>query len=64
MVEPENIAEIRSKYTVLSTRFSAGKIELRVLADEKPAEMSSAAPELEDVYFGTLIEHGLKENME
>ncbi|NQV70053.1 MAG: ABC transporter ATP-binding protein [Pseudohongiella sp.] len=64
LVEPENIPEVRSKYSVLSTRFSAGKIELRVLADEKPADMSPASPELEDVYFATLIEHGLKENME
>ena len=37
---------------------------LRILADENPDSMVAAEPELEDVYFGTLIEHNLEDNLE
>jgi hypothetical protein len=35
-----------------------------VLSDAQPEDMQPAAPELEDVYFNTLIEHNLKDNLE
>ncbi len=64
VVERAEVSRIRAQHQVVSTRFNAGRIELRILAEEQPDEASLASPELEDVYFSTLIEHGLKENME
>ena len=34
------------------------------VANDRPDEMTPAQPELEDVYFATLIAHGLKENLD
>ena len=63
-VKREEVAEMRARYTVLSTRLKAGATEIRVLAETPPDGMQSAAAELEDVYFSTLIDHGLKDNLE
>jgi ABC-2 type transport system ATP-binding protein len=64
VVKREEVAEIRAHHTVLSTRLKAGSTEIRVLSDTQPAGMQPTAPELEDVYFSTLIEHNLKDNLE
>jgi ABC-type multidrug transport system ATPase subunit len=64
VVKREGVAEIRARYTVLSTRLKAGATEIRVLSDTQPTGMQLAAAELEDVYFSTLIEHNLKDNLE
>ncbi len=64
VVKREGVEEIRARHTVLSTRLKAGSTEVRVLSDSQPEGMQPAAPELEDVYFGTLIEHNLKDNLE
>lgn len=63
-VKRDAVAEIRNRYAVLATRLKAGATEVRVLADTPPENMQPAAPELEDVYFSTLIAHGLKDNLE
>lgn len=63
-VKREEVAEMRARYTVLSTRLKAGATEIRVLAETPPDGMQPAAAELEDVYFSTLIDHGLKDNLE
>jgi ABC-2 type transport system ATP-binding protein len=63
-VNREKVEEIRERHTVLSTRLKAGSTEIRVLSDAQPEDMQPAAPELEDVYFSTLIEHNLKDNLE
>ena len=60
----EAVAEIRARHSVLSTRLKAGAIEIRVLSDAQPAGMQPATPELEDIYFSTLIAHNLKDNLE
>jgi ABC-type multidrug transport system ATPase subunit len=60
----KEIAEIRARHTVLSTRLKAGATELRVLSDRPPAGMRPAVPSLEDVYFSTLIENNLQDNLE
>jgi len=45
---------------VVSTRLKAGEVELRVVAEEPPESGFVAAPAtLEDVYFATLLQHGL-----
>jgi ABC-type multidrug transport system ATPase subunit len=68
VVKREEVAEIRARHTALSTvlsgRLKAGSTEIRVLSDAQPEGMQPAAPELEDVYFSTLIEHNLKDNLE
>ena len=68
MVKREEVAEIRARHTALSTllsgRLKAGSIEIRALSDAQPEGMQPATPELEDVYFSTLIEHNLKDNLE
>ena len=48
------------RYDVISTRLVAGRTEVRVLADSAPARHASRRqPDLEDVYFATLLEHGI-----
>src|SRR5262245_30809973 len=64
VVKREEVAEIRARHTVLSTRLKAGSTEIRVLSEAQPEGMQPAPPELEDVYFSTLIEHKLKDNLE
>ncbi len=63
-INREEVAAIRTRHTVLSTRLKAGFIEIRVISDMHPAGMQPAEPELEDVYFDTLIAHNLKDNLE
>jgi ABC-2 type transport system ATP-binding protein len=50
---------LRTTVKVISTRIVAGRTEVRVLADSAPAGMQAAAATLEDVYFATLLEHGI-----
>jgi hypothetical protein len=49
---------------VLSTRLKAGATEIRIMSEARPEDMQPAIPELEDVYFSTMIEHNLKDNLE
>jgi ABC-type multidrug transport system ATPase subunit len=45
----------RASRTVLSTRLSAGRTQVQVLADARPEEgFEQVAPDLEDVYFSVL----------
>lgn len=64
LVPREQVAAARAEYQVVSTRIKAGAIELHLLADEQPGTATPLQPELEDVYFATLLEHGLKTNLE
>jgi ABC-type multidrug transport system ATPase subunit len=58
-VEKPEAERMRKALKVISTRIVAGRTEARVLADSAPASMQAAAPTLEDVYFATLLEHGV-----
>jgi ABC-type multidrug transport system ATPase subunit len=64
IVDREDVAEIRSCNTVLSTRLKGGATEIRVLSESQPEGMQPTTPELEDVYFSTLIAHNLEDNLE
>lgn len=45
---------------VVSTRLKAGEVELRVVAEEAPESgFEATQATLEDVYFATLLQHGL-----
>jgi ABC-2 type transport system ATP-binding protein len=47
----------KSRFVVLSTRLSGGKTIIHVLADALPEEgFTAVAPDLEDVYFGQLVQ--------
>jgi hypothetical protein len=63
-VKREEVAEMRARHTMLATRLKPGATEIRVLSDTQPEGMQPAAPELQDVYFSTLIAHNLKDNLE
>ena len=53
-----DIEDFKQRFSVLSTRLSAGKTIVHVLADAKPEEgFEQVAPGLEDVYFGQLRHH-------
>jgi ABC-2 type transport system ATP-binding protein len=53
-----------SGQTVVSSRLKAGLTEVRVLADSSPPGMAATVPTLEDVYFATLVQHGLTANLD
>ena len=54
--------ELRSTHIVLSSRLRTGLMEVRAVSDTPPAGMEAAEPTLEDVYFDTLLRHGLAAN--
>jgi len=58
------VEELRARHVVLSCRLKAGLTEVRVLAERPPPEMTAASPTLEDVYFGTLRQHGFAANLD
>jgi ABC-type multidrug transport system ATPase subunit len=58
-VDKTEAERLRATLNVVSTRIVAGRTEVRALADSAPPGMQSAAATLEDVYFATLLEHGI-----
>ena len=45
---------------IVSTRRIAGEIEIRVVAESQPeGDLEAVTPNLEDVYFATLLQHGM-----
>lgn len=55
VVAKENVLAFKNAFNVLSTRLFGGKIELRVLADDRPEQgFKASKPDLEDVYFSTI----------
>ena len=60
IVPMEQAAGLRQALPVLSTRLVAGQMEIRVVADAQPeGGLTATEPTLEDVYFATLLRHGL-----
>jgi ABC-type multidrug transport system ATPase subunit len=58
-VDKTEAERLRATLSVVSTRIVSGRTEVRALADSPPPGMQGAAPTLEDVYFATLLEHGI-----
>ncbi len=56
--------QIRKQHAVLSCRLRSGQMEVRAIASDQPPGMAAATPDLEDVYFATLHQHGLTANLE
>jgi len=59
LVAPSAVAELRGRLPIVSTRMIAGRSEIRVVSLERPEGMDPAEPNLEDVYFATLEQHGI-----
>lgn len=52
---------LRQLLPVVSTRLIAGQVEIRVVSEQQPeGGLELVAPNLEDVYFATLLKHGLQ----
>lgn len=64
VVSRSAVEELRARHTVLSSRLKAGLTEVRVLAEQPPSGLTAVSPTLEDVYFATLLEHGLAAGQE
>jgi ABC-type multidrug transport system ATPase subunit len=60
IIQKEDLNVFKSAFNVLSTRLFAGKIQLHVLSENRPEEgFEPVNPDLEDVYFSTLIDQQL-----
>ena len=64
LVSRDEAERLRKQHAVLSCRLRTGQMEVRAMAAEQPAGMVAATPDLEDVYFATLHQHGLTANLE
>ncbi len=59
MVAPAEVAALRERLPIVSTRLIGGRAEIRVVGAERPDSLDPAEPTLEDVYFATLQQHGI-----
>jgi ABC-2 type transport system ATP-binding protein len=64
LVSRDDAERLRKQHAVLSCRLRTGQMEVRAIASEQPSGMVPATPDLEDVYFATLHQHGLTTNLE
>lgn len=55
MIDKSELAALKTRHTVISTRLSAGRTVVHVLADSVPEDgFTAVTPDMEDVYFSTL----------
>jgi len=59
LVAPGDVAALRGRMPIVSTRLIAGRAEIRVVGADRPDAVEPAEPTLEDVYFATLAQHGV-----
>jgi len=60
----KDLSLLKKKHTVISARIKNRALSVRLLAEEKPEGAVRISPELEDVYFATLLKHGLTANLD
>jgi hypothetical protein len=53
------VAMLRERLPIVSTRLVGGRAEIRVVGAERPDSLDPAEPTLEDVYFATLQQYGI-----
>jgi ABC-2 type transport system ATP-binding protein len=59
-VDRDEAPVLRRSLPVVSTRLVGGRVEVRVVSEKEPeGGLTPVAPTLEDVYFATLLAHGL-----
>ena len=59
IVPVPEVAMLRERLPIVSTRLIGGRAEIRVVGAERPDSLDPAEPTLEDVYFATLQQHGI-----
>jgi ABC-type multidrug transport system ATPase subunit len=64
LVSRDEAGALRAQFPVLASRLKGGRLELRVLAEGPPAGMTPAEPTLDDVYFSTLLRHGMTAHLD
>ncbi len=60
-IHRSELESYRDQYQVILSHLSGGETVIHVISDDKPAENFEAAmPDLEDVYFSTLLANGIE----
>ena len=64
LVTKKDFKNVKNDHQVISSKLSMGKVQIRVLSDQKPIDgFKQVDPEIEDLYFATINELGLKEKI-
>ena len=64
LVKKKDFKNVKNDHQVISSKLSMGKVQIRVLSDQKPIDgFKQVDPEIEDLYFSTINELGLKEKI-
>ena len=64
LVTKKDFKNVKNDHQVISSKLSMGEVQIRVLSDQKPIDgFKQVDPEIEDLYFATINELGLKEKI-
>ena len=64
LVTKKDFKNVKNDHQVISSKLSMGKVQIRVLSDQEPIDdFIQVDPEIEDLYFATINELGLKEEI-
>ena len=64
LVTKKDFKNVKNDHQVISSKLSTGKVQIRVLSDQEPIDgFKQVDPEIEDLYFATINELGLKEKI-
>ena len=64
LVTKKDFKNVKNDHPVISSKLSMGKVQIRVLSDQEPIDgFKQVDPEIEDLYFATINELGLKEKI-
>ena len=64
LVTKKDFKNVKNDHQVISSKLSMGKVQIRVLSDQEPIDdFIQVEPEIEDLYFATINELGLKEEI-
>ncbi|UOK41389.1 MULTISPECIES: ABC transporter ATP-binding protein [Flavobacterium] len=53
-IQKEELTHYKREYSVISSQFTAGKMNIHVFSEQQPADFMKVNPTLEDVYFTAL----------
>ena len=64
LVTKKDFKNVKNDHQVISSKLSMGKVQIRVLSDQEPIDgFKQVDAEIEDLYFATINELGLKEKI-
>lgn len=58
-IQKDELMSYKNEYQVISSQFTAGKMNIHLLSDKQPSGFQEVNPTLEDVYFATLSQKSL-----